>query len=487
MGKSRQGGVFGYLRGKVGSVSYSVQKSENSKSGKTVQVVRALPESIKNPQTASQTMQRMKLAPAQKFYSAFAQLLSNAFEGVAYGNASRQYFMSLAMAQNGPYVQRGVDRFLPANYPFSRGTLPTVAIAPFNGGVNVIKLEAITEAANPTNADLANALGVPVDTQITIAVVNNVNGVFVPSHIGYDDRLTIAQLPEGFITVDNTKIVLNPAVLGLDMSAMVACCVVLSRQDASGTWMRSSQDMVISSEMYQSLYSPEALQIALASYQDTKSANSINNEWYYNLGLNQAFNGQVTTLSVELTGGVVSLLVGVQQQNGVVKYTIFATSTDNDGEVVGVIGQTATTELDNGQPYLVSEVLEAYPTFGVALYTPAIAAQAGKDNGVNTGGGGGLTFNPALPIQITGERQEVIITGEDGMFNGLNVENFRITLSNGSDCEVEAQTTNVRWNYNNNNIAFMNRPSADTNEVTLVVEAHSESLQFKILSITFDA
>lgn len=384
MGKSRQGGVFGYLRGKVGSVSYSVQKSENSKSGKTVQVVRALPESIKNPQTASQTMQRMKLAPAQKFYNAFAQLLSNAFEGVAYGNASRQYFMSLAMAQNGPYVQRGVDRFLPANYPFSRGTLPTVAIAPFNGGVNVIKLEAITEAANPTNADLANALGVPVDTQITIAVVNNVNGVFVPSHIGYDDRLTIEQLPDGFITVDNTKIVLNPAVLGLDMSAMVACCVVLSRQDASGTWMRSSQDMVISSEMYQSLYSPEALQIALASYQDTKSANSINNEWYYNLGLNQAFNGQVTTLSVELAGGVVSLLVGVQQQNGVVKYTIFATSTDNDGEVVGVIGQTATTELDNGQPYLVSEVLEAYPTFGVALYTPAIAAQAGKDNGVQS-------------------------------------------------------------------------------------------------------
>lgn len=435
MGKSRQGGVFGYLRGKVGSVSYSVQKGENSSSGKTEQVVRALPESVKNPQTASQTMQRMKLAPAQKFYNAFAQLLSNAFEGVAYGNASRQYFMSLAMSQNGPYVQKGVDRFLPANYPFSRGSLPTVAISPFTGGTTVIKLEAITEAANPTNADLANALGVPVDTQITIAVVNNINGVFVPSHIGYNDRLTIEQLPEGFVTNDSNKLVLNPALLGLDMSAMVACCVVLSRQDASGAWLRSTQDMVISQEMYAALYSPDALTVALASYQDTKSANSINNSWYYNLGLNQAFNGQVTMLSVDLDGVPVSLLVGVQQQNGVVKYTIFATSTDGDGDVVGVIGQTATTELDNGATYKVSEVLEAYPAFGVALYTPAIAQQAGKDDGVL----------PAQVMLATSGGFTFPVTRDGKLITGNNLP-FEWGESYASSCPECLLFSEERWN-----------------------------------------
>ena len=230
MATSKQGGVFGFIRGKVGSVSYSVLSSKASSSGKREQVVRSLPQSVSNPQTMGQVMQRMKLSPAQKFYAAFADLLSNAFEGVAYGEASRRYFISKAMSATGPYIEKGVDRFIPAQYLFSEGTLQSVGIEAFAGGASVITLSATTTltAEEITPAVFAAALNVSPDTQITIVVVNNVNGVFVPSYIGYDQRVKIEDLPASIFGKDaDNHITLNPAALSLDASAIVACCVVL--------------------------------------------------------------------------------------------------------------------------------------------------------------------------------------------------------------------------------------------------------------------
>lgn len=341
MAKSKQGGTFGFLRGKVGSVSYSVINAKSSSSGKTEQIVRALPESVTNPQTASQAMQRMKLAPAQKFYNAFSELLSNAFQGVAYGDASRRHFMSLVMKQEGPYIQKGVDRFIPAAYPFSEGSLPSVGIEPFSGGASVITLANTTSEADVTNEVLAAALGVTSDYQITIAVVNNVNGIFMPSYIGYANRLTIAELPAGTLDKDaSDHITINPAALGLDMSAMVACCIVLSMQDASGNWLRSQQEMIISNELRASLYSADALEAAIYSYQENNTVNGINSEWYYNLGMSQAWGGKLTTsiLPVNQDGapGEANVVIGLQQLDGRIKRTVFATSTEDSGLIICV-------------------------------------------------------------------------------------------------------------------------------------------------------
>lgn len=387
MGKSKQGGVFGYLRGKVGSVSYSVLSGNKTSSGKKEQIVRALPESVSNPQTMGQTLQRMKLAPAQKFYAAFAALLSNAFEGVQYGEASRRYFLSKAMSEEGPYVQRGVDRFLPAKYLFSEGTLPAVGIEQFSGGTSVITLSATTtvEAAEITPAIFAAALNVSPDTQITIVVVNNVNGVFTPSYIGYDERLKIEDLPNNIFGKDtNNHITLNPAALNLDASAIVACCVVLSKQDASGNWLRSTQKMVISAELEQSLYSADALAQATASYQSNSTANAINSEWYYNLGMNQAFNGKVMTMGIRAvdvhdTGLQPMLLVicGVQQIDGVIIKTLFTTDGTASGQLVGSDGAYAELMNDNGTPVTPEIYVENYQSYQYARFQSVYAQQAG--------------------------------------------------------------------------------------------------------------
>lgn len=353
MAKSKQGGAFGFLRGKVGGVTYSVLSGEASGTGKKEQIVRSLPESVKNPQTAGQTMQRMKLAPAQKFYSAFSELLSNAFEGISYGDASRRYFMALAMKKEGPYVQKGVDRFLPAAYTFSQGSLPSVGIEPFEGGAAKIILANTVEQGTTTitNAEFAELLGVDEGYQLTVAVVNNVNGVFIPSYISFDNRVTIADLPEGTLSIEDGHVAISPSTLGLDMSAMVACCVVLSVQDASGNWLRSTQEMVISNELRNSLYGPDALEAAIYSYQSGSTVNSVNSAWYYNLGLAQAWGGKLITVVMDMNeDGLLddkNVVMGIKQIDGRVKRTIFATATTDDGLVVYVENGRVTTN-ENG-------------------------------------------------------------------------------------------------------------------------------------------
>lgn len=348
MGKSGQGGVFGFLRGKVGAVSYSVLSGKNSSTGKKQQVVRALPEKVTNPQSAAQALQRMKLSPAQKFYTAFAALLSNAFQGVEYGEPSRRYFLSKCMTQDGPYVQRGVDRFIPAAYPFSEGSIPSVGIQPFPGSISVITLSAVTAEAEVTPQVLADALGVTTDYQITVAIVNNVNGVFVPSYVGYEDRLRMADMPAAALAKDaEGHITIDPASLGLDVTAVIACCVVLSVQDASGVWLRSGQDMIISDALRAQLYSADAMEAAIYSYQDTTTVNSINNEWYYNLGMSQLWPGKMTLVNMPVTSqgepGNAIVIVGIRQVEGRITRTVFATSAGADGEIICVDGNECIT------------------------------------------------------------------------------------------------------------------------------------------------
>lgn len=378
MARSKQGGAFGFLRGKVGSMSYSVISGKNTASGKTEQGVRPIPENVNNPQTVGQTMQRMKLAPAQKFYKAFSALLSNAFQGVAYGDASRRYFMSKCMSIEGPYVQRAVDRFLPAAYPFSEGSLPSVGIQPFSGGASAITLAVTTAEADVTPEVLAAALGISTDYQITVAVVNNVNGVFVPSFIPYDQRTLISDLPAGTLGKDaENHITIDPAALGLDMSAMVACCVVISTQDATGAWLRSTQEMIISNELREQLYSADALEAAIYSYQDgSNTVNSINSEWYYNLGMSQAWGGKLTTTMLPVAQDDTpwqNVVVGLQQIDGRIKRFVFATSTEDEGLIILVIDGQITTL----PQCTVSEFRGLNVGYTVELWKDSYAAQLG--------------------------------------------------------------------------------------------------------------
>lgn len=381
MGKSKKGGVFGYLRGRVGDVSYSILSAKRSKSGKKEQIVRILPDSVENPNSVGQILQRMKVKPAAKFYAALETILSNAFEGVAYGEASRRYFMKKAMEMvGGPYIPKGVDRFIPAEYLMSEGSLNSFPLVRSQASDPLLHTNLTVEAGGGqtyTQQALADVLGVSINTQISVIIVNNENGVFVPHFAGFDQRITIADIPAAALQISTDaafgNVAINPALLGvsgLTMTNWVAACVILSIQDASGAWLRSTQNMVLNTTMYADLYNEDAQNAAIASYQDTTANNALENPWYLNLGMNQAFNGRLivgipSNQPLPLDSAfdrdcVIGEILNPGDGYIRIERCVFATDTADNGLIIIVDGGVAKTD----------------PTLTVAAYRAALGNNA---------------------------------------------------------------------------------------------------------------
>lgn len=396
MGKSKKGGVYGYLRGRVGSVSYSILSAKRSTSGKKEQIVRILPDSVENPNTVGQILQRMKVKPAAKFYAALEIILSNAFEGVAYGEASRRYFMKKAMEMvGGPYIPKGVDRFIPAEYIMSEGSLNAFPLVRSQASDSLLHTTIDVETSGGgtyTQQALADALGVSINTQISIIIVNNESGVFVPHFAGFDQRIKIADIPASALEVSsdaaygNAAInVANLGISGLTMTNWVAACVILSIQDASGAWLRSTQNMVLNTTMYADLYNEDAQNAAIASYQDTTANNALTNPWYLNLGMNQAFDGSIIVgvpANIPLSADNAfarncALGETVQRGDGyiTVSRNVFATDTTDNGLIIIVDGGVAKTDPAlTVSAYRTALGDNAYP---VKTWLNSYAAQAG--------------------------------------------------------------------------------------------------------------
>ena len=381
MGKSKKGGVFGYLRGRVGDVSYSILSASRSASGKKEQIVRILPDSVENPNSVGQILQRMKVKPAAKFYAALETILSNAFEGVAYGEASRRYFMKKAMELvGGPYIPKGVDRFIPAEYLMSEGSLNSFPLVRSQASDNLLHTTINVQSGDGqtyTKQALADAMGVSINTQISIIIVNNENGVFVPHFAGFDQRITIADIPETALQISSNaaygNAAINVAALdinGLTMTNWVAACVILSIQDASGTWLRSTQNMVLNTTMYADLYNEDAQNAAIASYQDTVANNALANSWYLNLGMNQAFNGRL------IVG--VPANIPLPEENAFARYCVLGETMENSNGYMTISRNVfATDTTDNGLIIIVDGgVAKTDPALTVAAYRTALGENA---------------------------------------------------------------------------------------------------------------
>lgn len=392
MSKIRRGGVTGFARGRAGNYVFAVMPGTATTSGQREQVVRQAPDGVTNPKTTSQCMQRMKLGPAQRFYNAFAELLSNAFQGVAYRNPSRRHFISEALKAEGPYLQKGVDRFIPAEYLFSDGSLPSVPYADrdsfYDQGFLVTGIKPGGNTTSVTAQQLASTLGVDVDTQISFVVVTNNNGIFEPHYIGFSDRMTIGELPADSyqkMTASETSpvgFILDK--LGLPEVNIVAQAIVLSRQDASGKWLRSRQYMQVNSDMYNQLYSEGAFDAAVRSYSEEGSANALPSGWYYNLGLaNQPFNGRIIVGQVPAGYYVTGAQGQTPWVQGTMGAPVTGLYTDDSrvmfGSMDGTTAKIICTDSVNSTEYYETEVANWDDTRNKQLvpWKDAYAAQAG--------------------------------------------------------------------------------------------------------------
>lgn len=388
-------GAFGPLRKSIGSVTYSTLAT--ARDGKRKQVARQKPTSVRNPNTVAQIMQRMKLAPAQRFYDAFEKvvakgIMSHSWEGVSYGNASRQEFMSRAMKNDAAiYVPKGYNKFAPGEYEVSAGSLPT-----FNWRNDLEDAEGtdliFEKNGTITAVQLARfvSLGYQAGDEISVigASYNPESGTYDPFAIRC--IMQVGNLPESF---GNDRLAdLNVFANGVSYEGALAAFAVIVSRGSDSNAKRSNAQMLLTNQ-YKSLISPEALNAAIASYQEGVEYNTLGSDWFLNQSTTAGVNGRVTLLSVKAVkdnaettlSGDWAVVEAVQ--NGQVGYYVLEKANTNNTIALGSVagGNTIgpkTWPGDGGGNVTPEEVARGIVAAGLNSYgtmriTQAIAEQGG--------------------------------------------------------------------------------------------------------------
>lgn len=330
-------GAFGPLSKSIGSVTYSTLAT--ARDGKRKQVARQKPTSVRNPNTVAQILQRMKLAPAQRFYDAFEKvvakgIMSHSWEGVSFGNASRQEFMSRAMKNPAAvYVPKGYNAFAPGEFEVSAGSLPSWNWRNDLGTGETPEADALLDQNSPlTDAAVQKLLGFgyQLGDQITIIGATEVSGSYEPFAmrviIGVGNQWeTSGSLPaELYITTNGVNWDEN--------SKTAAVAVIVSRgQDSNAK--RSSAQMLLLGK-YKNLISADAMNAAIASYESGEAVTSLGSDWYLNNTplAGQAVAGRVTKLNLTVTDGSNSMTADFpvleRMNNGQIGYVAFGNEND---------------------------------------------------------------------------------------------------------------------------------------------------------------
>ena len=371
------------LRGSIGSVTYSTKKTS---SGKTEQIARQKAQSVTNPNTTGQIMQRMKLGPAQRFFDAFEQvvakgILSHSFESVPYGNASRTHFISLAMKEEAAvYVPKGVDFFVPGEYVVSEGSLTPISYFNQLDDSSQVRPEDLIVNFNDeplTAQDIENFVGEGYEQGMQLTLIG-AKAVAGGKYEPFATRLTMLEGHGVDVPID-VQLYTHGAVVVGDKS-IAAIAVIVSKGSQESNDYRSTQKMKFVNG-YDSLKSLDALEAAIASYQEGYTYNSLNSNWYLNLDNGQAFNGRVelAKCSFEHDGSDWKRdnVVGLQVAGNEIKVTVFTTDGTGNGDVYVVDPTDASGRRieprtgDKG-----SYIVDPSPVV-FAKMTPQIAAQGG--------------------------------------------------------------------------------------------------------------
>lgn len=329
MAKSNNGGAFAFIEGSVGSVTFST--SRYNARGIRRQIARQKVTKVKNPNTIAQILQRMKVAPAQRFYNAINNvdstlLLEHSWESKKYGTTGRLEFMKRALKQDGPYIPKTATRFVPAEYEVSDGSLTAADVrrSPINGRPYVYTSAIIIKDM------LLEIAGGDVNAQVTfLSVKVGADGTYIPQIERYQPAdFDIA----GASLQANSAMEVVNSILQCK-AGYVALAVIISKQDASGAWLRSPSKMVVSESLFGNLYSTQRMNQAVASFQ-ASGGNELGSQWYLNLALDQAFQGKLQATPIQINGADYNVVIGYEIEGAYINDTIFKISGTNDHVVI---------------------------------------------------------------------------------------------------------------------------------------------------------
>lgn len=293
-----KGNAFiGIITGKLGdAVGYRVSNSAD----KVTQGWRPYKATVANPKTEPQAIQRMKMAPAVNFYRLLGQILDNAWQGQRYGNLSRQYFMSLAMAQTTgiPFFMKGDKRFYPGEYQVAQGSLARQSVTAIAD--NLLTTSIVSPGVTGTWGEFSQGVinknfGIKDGDKLTfIFVGTTAAGDYLPAYSYVILDTTNTTDAANILASSNLSFAgdfdaqLQVGVVNA-VTNIVAGAVILSRLDSTNgfKWLRSNSVMFCSNAYKELMMGTEAYQSAILSYMNTDNVSS---DWYLNAGINSSNN-----------------------------------------------------------------------------------------------------------------------------------------------------------------------------------------------------
>ena len=301
--------LLGHARGKVGDVVFSRVNGQ--------QITRARAAVVKNPQTEKQMIQRIILNTVIQAYSRMAEICDHSFEGVAVGQDNMSKFMRENMSilrkyvavyavENGTFdgcyafVPKGLNMFTPNNWKIATGQLPEVVLAsvsPTDGAkINITSADVI-----PTYGEIITSLGLQRGDQLTFIgqeLYTDGRAAFKFARVILDPReadgtqadITTPFLANGVVNKPSPRnegsdiiftTAANEIVFDLGENSQYGAAVIVSRQKADGSWLRSNSAIQLAENIPYALVGAmdmqEAIDYAMSGGIELESDRYLNN------------------------------------------------------------------------------------------------------------------------------------------------------------------------------------------------------------------
>lgn len=275
---AKSSSFFGLRKGSTKSLTFSILDGQQVTKDRVI--------NVRNPQTFSQASQRYKLASLCNSWRMLAGICDHSFEGVTYGNKSRQKFMSLNLSGVDVVpVPKGSNVALPYNLCISKGSLnnPFIKGGPAVPVTGLVEGQGVTEAW--VNALLVEYPALQKGDQITLYSVSGQSKKFTfedaqyPTTIFKSTRIVLdhtspvnvglnyTESTGKFTTKDGNSILIESMIISSVFDdEPLANGSILSRQ-VNGSWLRSTSNIVADDfgtfmEMFDDVYK----NAAIASY-----------------------------------------------------------------------------------------------------------------------------------------------------------------------------------------------------------------------------
>lgn len=396
--------LLGHARGKVGSLVFSRQNGK--------QVTRAKAETVRNPQTEKQIVQRIILNTISQAYSRMAAITDHSFEGKSNPSENMAAFMKRNMNELRSKISRAVDagnsfeeitNFAPigtSNFVYnplviSMGALPKIPVISVTSGTGA-KTGAVT--ANTYQA-VIDAFGLQRGDQLTfVNIVEDAQGnkYFYYSRVilnpvdaeGNNLPLSTEFINQGAIVSPSPKNEGQFAALSFDTTgitfavgntAVKAAAVIVSREKGDGSYARSEASLVLDANAIDESVDMCTLQDAIDQFQE--NGVGLDNSKYLN---NASFKGGAASGSGS-NGGGGSTGGGGSNPSTLAAPTISGNTTFTESTQVTITaaeGATIKYTTDNSTPTSESSTYSAPLTLTATTTVKAIAIKDGVTSSV---------------------------------------------------------------------------------------------------------